>query len=190
MLFHNPIIYQNIISGIIAPHGITDLFHARQNNYMKQLLSINIACASSSMLLSTIHDPYFILDSSFFISSLIHFRHDMPKVFPSSNYVSSFLLLMTSICYNHDIFFLYMLLTHVPHHYYMNKNVIKENAKFNLSLLFLTTISCLYGSHAFNIFDSTFMYNLSQGIVISHIIYEELYIHKNRTNANMTLIPF
>ena len=78
---------------IIAPHGITDLFHAKQNHYMKQLLSINIACASSSMFLSTIHDPYFILDASFFISSLIHFRHDMPKVFPSSNYISSFLLL-------------------------------------------------------------------------------------------------
>lgn len=154
---------------------------------MKQLLSINVACASSSMFLNVIHDPYFILDSSFLISSVIHFRHDMPKVFPNSEYGISLLLLLTSICYNHDIFFVYMLLSHVPRHYYMNKNVIKENMKFNISLLFLTTISFLYVSHTFNVFDSTIIYNLLQGIVISHVLYEELYIHKNRTN--MTLIP-
>ena len=188
MLFPNVVVYQNIISGIIAPHGITDLFHAKQNHHMKQLLSINVACASSSMFLSTIHDPYFILDSSFFISSLIHFRHDMPKVFPGSNYVTSFLLLMTSICCNHDLFFVYMLLCHVPHHYYMNKDVIKENIKFNIPLLALTTFISLYCSHVFNIFDSTFMYDVSKGIVISHILYEELYIHKNRNNT--TLIQF
>ena len=73
MLFPSVIIYQNIISGIIAPHGITDLFHAKQTNHMKQLLSINVACASSSMFLNTIHDPYFILDSSFLFHRLFIF---------------------------------------------------------------------------------------------------------------------
>ena len=76
------------------------------------------------------------------------------------------------------------------HHYYMNKEIIQKNIKFNIPILMLTTFISLYCSNVFNIFDSTFIYNLSQGIVISHILYEELYIHKNRSNTNMTLIPY
>ena len=64
----------------------------------------------------------------------------------------------------------------------MNKDVIQKNIKFNIPLLALTTFICLYGSHVFNIFDSRFMYDVSKGIVISHILYEELYIHKNHSN--------
>ena len=189
MLFHNIATYQNIISGIIAPHGMTDLFHARQNNYVKQLLSINIACASSSLMLNTIHDPYFILDASFLISSIIHFRHDMPQVFPNSEYSTSLLLVFLSLFYNHDIFFVYMLIFHVPHHYYMNKDVIKENMNFNIGILLLTTISCLSGIRVFDIFDSSLLIDLSKGIVISHILYEELYIHKNNSNTNLLPLP-
>ena len=106
MLFNNFVIYQNIISGIIAPHGMTDYFHARQNNYMRELFSINVACASSSLVLNAVHDPYSILDASFLISSVVHFRHDMPKIFPNSEYTSSLILICLSIFYNHDIFFL------------------------------------------------------------------------------------
>jgi hypothetical protein len=62
----------------------------------------------------------------------------------------------------------------------MNKDVIQKNIKFNVFLLALTTFMSLYCSHLFNIFDSTFMYDVSKGIVISHILYEELYIHKNK----------
>lgn len=188
MLFNNLAVYQNIISGIIAPHGITDLFHARQNNRIKELLAINIACATSSILLNTVHDPFTILDSSFFISSVIHFRHDMPVIFPNSDYSLSLIMLLFSIFFNHDIFFAYMLLSHVPHHYYMNKDIIKENINFNLGLLLLTTISCIYGSNVFNIFDSLFVFDLSKGFVISHILYEELYIHKNSTNNSLTFL--
>ena len=188
MLFHNLVIYKNIISGIIAPHGITDLFHARQNNRMKELLSINIACTSSSILLNTLHDPYSILDSSFLISSVVHFRHDMPIIFPKSDYISSILLIYFSIFYNHDIFFAYMLLCHLPHHYYMNKNVIKENINFNLSALLLTTISFICSSHILNVFDSSIAFDLSKGIVISHTLYEELYIHKNNYNTSLISI--
>lgn len=189
MLFHNIAIYQNIISGIIAPHGITDLFHAKQNNCVNQLLSINIACASSSLLLNTIHDPYCLLDASFFISSVIHFRHDMPQVFPKSDYSTSLLLLLSSIFYNHDIFFIYMLFVHVPHHYYMNRNVIKEQLNLNISILILMTTISLYGTHIVNVFDSLLLFDLSKGVIISHILYEELYIHKNNTNTTLLPIP-
>ena len=187
MLFHNIATYQNIISGIIAPHGMTDLFHARQNNYVKQLLSINIACASSSLMLNTIQDPYFILDTSFLISSVIHFRHDMPQVFPKSEYSTSLFLVFISLFYNHDIFFVYMLFFHVPHHYYMNRNVIKENINMNVGILILTTMTSLFGNHMINAFDSSLIFDLSKGVIISHILYEELYIHKN--NSNMSLVP-
>lgn len=187
MLFNNLAIYQNIISGIIAPHGITDLFHAKQNNHIRDLLSINVFCASSSIMLNAIHDPYLILDASFFISSIIHFRHDMPNIFPNSEYGSSLLIILLSIFYNHDIFFAYMLLSHVPHHYYMNRNIIKENIKYNLGVLFITTLSCVYCTHIFDIFHSSLAFDLSKGIVISHIVYEEMFIHQN--NTNMSLIP-
>ena len=189
MLFHNIAIYQNIISGIIAPHGITDLFHAKQNNHMNQLLSINVACASSSLILNTIQDPYCLLDASFFISSVIHFRHDMPQVFPKSDYSTSLLLILLSLFYNHDIFFVYMLFIHVPHHYYMNRNVIKGNIYFNVGILILSTMTSLLGAHIINVFDSVPLFDLSKGVVISHILYEELYIHKNNTNITLLPIP-
>ena len=188
MSFNKIIIYKNIISGIIAPHGITDLFHARKNNKIRELLSINIACTSSSIFLNTIHDPCRILDSLFLISSVIHFRHDMPVIFPNSDYSISLLMLLVSIFLNHDIFFVYMLLSHVPHHYYMNKDIIKKNIRFNLVILLLTTISFVYCSHIFNIFDSLFAFDLSKGVIISHVLYEELYIHKNNTN-NSVILP-
>ena len=33
-----------------------------------------------------------------------------------------------------------------------------------------------------NVFDSVPLFDLSKGVIISHILYEELYIHKNNTN--------
>ena len=80
-----------------------------------------------------------------------------------------------------------MLLSHVPHHYYMNRNIIKENIKYNLGVLFITTLSCVYCTHIFDIFHSSLAFDLSKGIVISHIVYEEMFIHQN--NTNMSLIP-
>ena len=185
MSFNKLVIYKNVISGIIAPHGMTDLFHAHQNNKINELLSINIACSSCSIILNKIHDP-FILDSFFLLSSIIHFRHDMPNIFPSSNYSISLIMIMVSIFLNHDIFFIYMILCHVPHHYYMNKDIIKKNMVLNLATLIVTTIFFLCISHKFNIFESSFIFDLSKGIIISHILYEEMYIHNNNTLITFT----
>ena len=80
MLFPNVVVYQNIISGIIAPHGITDLFHAKQNHHMKQLLSINVACASSSMFLHHSR-PIFYIDASFLFHHLFIFAMTCRKYF-------------------------------------------------------------------------------------------------------------
>jgi hypothetical protein len=41
MIFPNTIT-KNIITGVIAPHGITDLIHAKQENLLPELYTINI----------------------------------------------------------------------------------------------------------------------------------------------------
>ena len=39
-----------LTTAVIAPHGMTDLIHAENNNKVMQLFRINILCVASSML--------------------------------------------------------------------------------------------------------------------------------------------
>ena len=53
-----PIIYKNIISNIIAPHGITDEIHSIQYNTTNELLLLNTGITSTTCLLSIFDYPY------------------------------------------------------------------------------------------------------------------------------------
>lgn len=174
-----PVIYQNIISNIIAPHGITDLTHSIQENKIKELLSIYSITNMASYYISYINNIQLssLLDISFLCFSIIHFRHDMPIINNIPKYVWSCLLLYTSIIYNYDIFIVYMCISHLPNHYLSNWNYIKHKW-LNSILILVTTISCHFISHNYLdvIMNNIFYINIIKSIIMSHIIYQELYI--------------
>lgn len=170
----NPLIKKAIVKNIIAPHGITDIIHSVNNNTTKKLLFINSATCSSSIFFN--NDLFYDngINIIFLLTSIIHFRHDMPYISNIPRYIISSILLL-SIYYNHDIFYLYMTCLHVPNHYKFNYKYIKKNIFINIFLIGLFT----YG---INILDNYILYtsfirNIIKNIVISHILYQELYVH-------------
>lgn len=177
MLF-TPIVYQNIISGIIAPHGMTDLFHSQQYNKTKELLLMNAGITITSFILNN-NDLSPILDSSFFLSSIVHFRHDMPNIKMIPRYFLSTSLILLSL-QQPDLFFLYMIALHVPNHYKNNWKYIEYDKDKNIGILFLFTVIFLYITNQYNdLIDVNFISTLSKSGIISHIVYEETSIHKD-----------
>jgi hypothetical protein len=178
-------IKHKILSSVIAPHGITDLIHATQNNNTRNLLSMNTFCVMTSFGLSQ-HDVSTIGLNIFFIgSSVIHFRHDFPILF-RSNCIEAQRLLFSSVTIlifliNHDLFFYYMCLIHVPKHYYFNREVITKRKIVGVSfILGFTLILSIFGFHqsAYH----PLLYPLYKGIIISHVIYQEIYVHNTLKN--------
>ena len=175
-----PIIHKYIITTIIAPHGITDLIHSVQHNTTNQVVTFNGASILTSSILSH-HNPE-CLNALFILSSVIHFRHDMPNLKFLPDYIFSCLLLKSAIDFNHNILFVYMLISHVPNHYKTNWIYIKQNTHINISFIifftfFLTYIGLTYPY----LYDSKMIFDISKGLVISHVIYNEIYIHNNIT---------
>ncbi len=175
-----PSIHKHIISTIIAPHGITDLIHSVQNNCTNELLSINsISIVGSSLLSET--NPM-LLNNLFILSSVIHFRHDMPKQIYIPDYILSFILIQLAINYNYNILFVYMILSHVPNHYKTNWIYIKENSFTNIYFISIFTFFLTYIGLTFPyLYESKMIFDISKGIVISHVIYNEIYIYNNNT---------
>lgn len=178
ILTHKPFIYTNIVSTIIAPHGITDLIHSYQQNKTKELLFVNTGITTTSYLLSLHTDLLYILDISFMISSIIHFRHDMPCIFHIPKYIWCILLLLCSIYGSHDLFYVYMCIIHIPKHYHLNRHHIQQNIVVNMSIIIITTLLL---NHLNDFLYYPVLFNISKGIIISHIIYQELYIHYTYT---------
>ena len=169
-----PFIKKAIVKNIIAPHGITDIMHSFQHNTTSNLLFINGVSCYSSLLLNNNIDYNNFINIFFLFTSIIHFRHDMPVIKYIPRYIISTSLLI-SIYFNHDIFYIYMTLLHVPKHYITNFSYIKSNLKLNIFILLFTTYSI-------NVLDNIILLypvliNIFKNIVISHIIYQELFIH-------------
>jgi hypothetical protein len=181
MILLKPLLFKQLTTTIIGPHGITDMIHANQTNHLAQLYQINALTATSSIVLSQIHMTP-ILDTVFFIASIIHFRRDMPEISNIPRYVWSTALLMTTIQIP-ELFFAYMVLVHVPHHYEMNWKYMKENPRMSFALILVTTL--LMGHTGTMLGDNIYadsIVNVSKGIIVSHIVYEELFVHKNATH--------
>ncbi len=174
-------IKHKILTSVIAPHGITDVIHAVHNNSTRELLSMNSLCVLTSIGLSRNDITRASFDIFFIGCSLIHFRHDFPVIFKDvhENCQQFFLCFVTMVTFiiQQDLFYYYMTLLHVPKHYYFNRRVISKNYVINLSFivgftLFLTLIG------ANDVVFSPIFYPFYKGIVVSHIIYQELYVHK------------
>ena len=168
--------FQKTISTIIAPHGITDIMHAKQYNLTTELIQINgFGLVYSHILHFT--SPDIILHTVFLVSSIIHFRHDMPRIYIIPRYIFSGLIISLFSSFP-VLFFPYMVLLHVPNHYRMNWNVLKNNLIANIILLLLFTMSCYFGGEIiFDNFFNSYVIDIAKGLVIAHIAYEELYIH-------------
>ena len=165
------------INGIIAPHGITDIIHAQQNNLFGPLFTINGVTILSSVVLDKLYLNN-ILDVSFILSSIIHFRRDFPENKLIPRYLFSFVLLFISIFYNPNILFFYMLFIHVPNHYRLNWKYLKNKKIQTISILSLSTTLFLIMGNELNFLTIT---PLVKSIIISHIIYEETFVYTYST---------
>lgn len=170
MLFKSKL-FKIASNAIIAPHGITDIIHADQMKIITPLFGINILSVGSFELLHFFHFNN-ISTLLFFIFSAIHFQHDVPSNNVYIRYSSVGLLFFFSVFYN-DLLFYYLLLIHVPNHYKKNFIFLKKSPFKSIFVILLTTIACI-GFDNFILYNQN--YGIIQGIVVAHIIYEELFL--------------
>ena len=103
MLLLKPIIMKHLCLSVIAPHGITDIVHGKQEENLKNLLVTYSGTIGTSYMLSGL-DLDSINNFTFFILSIIHFRRDMPEINGIPKYVWSFLFLQFSIMNSPNLF--------------------------------------------------------------------------------------
>ena len=158
-------------NAIVAPHGITDIVHADQLKLLEPLVGINLLSVGSFELLNYFHFNN-ISNFLFFFFSAIHFQHDVPFKNFYVRFGSIGLLFILSAFYN-DILFYYLLLIHVPNHYKTNLSYLKNSPLKSMLVLSLSTFVCVS-------LDNLIVYNqyngILQGIIVGHIIYEELFL--------------
>ena len=175
-------IKKKILTNIIAPHGITDLIHASQNDNIPELLSINSGCILVSYGLSQYALSDVILNILFFGCSVIHFSHDFSPIIlnhyaKQQQFLFCFTMLFSFVI-QPDLFYIYMIFVHVPNHYYYNRNVICENLVRNFIFIFIFSLFfSLIGEN--DIIFHPILYPIYKGIITSHVIYQEKYIHNN-----------
>jgi len=180
ILPNNLAIIKYSINGIIAPHGITDIIHAKQHILIPQLIKINTITILTSATLTNLNlIP--LLDIIFITSSVIHFKRDFPIIKFIPRYIITSCFLLYSFLYSsYTLLLCYMLFIHVPNHYKLNWSFLKKDKKFTVSTITLTTIIfLLIGEKYDNLIYCSYMINLFKGVIISHIIYEEMYIFKD-----------
>ena len=182
MIFPIYHIKHKILTTVIAPHGITDLIHAAQNNNTKQLLSMNAFCVSTSFGLSQNDVTMLGLNAFFLVSTLVHFRHDYRNTLrPNRNelqqYSLSFITILSFII-NRELFYWYMCFIHVPNHYYLNNKILQKNYAFNVTFILGFTLLLFFLGEQ-QIFFQTGLFPFYKGVVISHVIYQELYVHSS-----------
>ena len=168
---HSPL----IISTVIAPHGMTDLIHAYENKQMQNLFRINLLCVATACLGDFMHVPQ-IIDACFVGASIFHFRHDMPKIQNIPQILFSTLLVLNFSKIGISMFLLYMCLIHVPNHYKHYTGLFEKHGLLLTSILANATFVFAYMTlnHA-DLLTSSLMDCLVKMIIVSHIVYEEVY---------------
>lgn len=176
-----------LTTAVITPHGMTDLIHAENENNVLPLFRINIICAGVSMILHIMNMDA-MTNFMFMTSSAIHFRHDFPLQNEFLQICASSLLVLNSQNIGIEWFLVYMCFIHVPNHYKIYKQMIKENlVKSGLYISLCGAIATLYFYSDPSILQNDNVFTLSKALIISHIIYEELYTKNNTMFTNSTL---
>jgi len=172
------IIAQKSLTTIIAPHGITDIMHAREYNIVNRLYEVNAGTIIVTHFLHMGHLTDFV-NAAFLLASIVHFRHDMPVVKNIPRFaLSATMIPVFALC--PATFFVYMLLIHVPNHYRMNWKYIASNLGKNTAILgIFTLLSAIGGELFFYYLMNGYMMDIMKSVVIAHIIYEETFIHNH-----------
>lgn len=177
-----------IVTNVIAPHGISDLSHSILTERLPQLMTINAMTIVGSKLI-TPFNKNILLDIIFVVSSIVHFRKDFPKIKINYNTIPNWVLCSVFLLgcvfaeykINSDLgvnmFLSYMTFLHVPNHYRFNWKYIKKNIILNLFLLtsFPVLFNLILKYFKINVSGNSFI-NLMKAFIISHIIYDELYV--------------
>lgn len=165
-----------ITSGIIAPHGVTDLIHAKQNNNISKLLQIYTYTNGSFIILNSLHQEM-LINVLFVIGSTIHFQNDIPIKNTIFRCIFTNLMILYFIFFDNNSIILYLSLIHVPNHYISNWFYLKKEKNITFILLFITTLLSLYfGNEYFELYNDLFISDIIKGIIVSHVLYQELYI--------------
>lgn len=169
---------------VIAPHGVTDISHSIQTNNQFNLLSINSLLIGSTNFIINEYRLDNMINIIFLISSIIHFRHDMPN-FKINNidiprYILCSLMFISIYFLNHELIIYYMLFQHVPNHFKFNEKFIKNDLNLNIFLLSFVSIICLYFDYNLGMeFNNIDNLNLLKSLIISHVIYQEKFVLNN-----------
>ena len=79
----------------------------------------------------------------------------MPYFKPIPRYALSTSLLMKPYQYCPELFIFYMLSIHVPHHYQMNWEFMKQTPKFSILLIVFTSITMGFIGNSMDILENT-----------------------------------
>tara|TARA_B100001173_G_C15978345_1_gene543273 strand:- start:158 stop:742 length:585 start_codon:yes stop_codon:yes gene_type:complete len=168
-----------LTTAVIAPHGMTDLIHAETNDKVLPLFRINMLCVAGAIALHMVNMDL-MTNVAFMTSSAIHFRHDFPIKNEFLKLCASSILVMNSRQIGAELFICYMCFIHVPNHYKTYESMIRENImKSGLYIGLCAIVSTLYFYSDPNIMQNENLFVLSQALIISHIVYEELYTKNN-----------
>ena len=179
-----------LVNGIIvAPHGITDLFHAYSYDNMHNLMKIYggslIFMKISNLIHSNFQDVN-LLDNVFYASSIFHFKHDMPKLKNNDKvipYLLSSILVTSTLVMDMDLFTVYMTLIHVPRHYLKCWDFMKKYKELLLLSIIVLSVPGYLIIDNLNNLDKDIL-SIVESIVIAHIIYNEKYIDNNEKNSD------
>lgn len=169
----------NAVTGIISPHGMTDYIHAKKFGYLDKLYRINLGMTGCGFILNQCH-MHTIIQYTFLIASIIHFRNDMPLVeIKNTNSKSLQLLFSTAFVGSMhflptEYFVLYMLFIHTPNHYRLAWDYIKDHLEETLCLVIGIGAILSQLNQIDNI--PLDLMAFVQTLVISHIVYQEKYV--------------
>ena len=168
---------------IIAPHGITDVFHAHHTQNYRSLFT---SYAGSMLVSAGLHQFHLdnVLWFGFCFASCFHFRHDLISIFPKVSpdlrhqlWITGSLL--SILIQQPNWFLIYMVLLHVPNHYRMAWKYTRPSWKALLASIALVAFVC----------DTQYDYVLQNqhwdwiiGIVLGHIVYEEKCVHSRESS--------
>lgn len=174
---------KGILLGVVFPHGITDLFHAQSRNKIPELLKINAATIFSCFFMYYAKQES-IIQIIFLLSSIVHFRNDMPLI-PIKNIDPKYTQIILSIITNGSFVFIpieyfiaYMAFIHTPNHYKMAWHFLKKS-----SLVVILGLGYLLNQFPLEFTKTTMIDTnriaiIAKALVISHVIYQESYFKR------------
>lgn len=162
---------------LIAPHGITDLVHAKETNHTMDLLATYSLANGGVLGLHSMHYDNAV-NILLFLASVIHFQRDIP--FHNKTLLTSMMLLYFIFLDNNSLF-LYLSAIHVPHHYKLCWPFLKRNKPFSFFIIGATTaLSMYFGNMYYEYYKDPLIFTILKGIICSHICYEEMYIYSEK----------